>query len=198
MFEGKRCACCDRYKPPGDFSKNRSRPDGLCHYCRPCKAAAAAKRYEARPETIRKAARDWYARNPERGKARAKKYREENHERVCTAGREARRRARAEDPEYFRRQFREWRMLNAERMREHDRRRKAAIKHGCRIYPFSVEQLAAKVAYWGGKCWMCGAPYEQIDHVKPVAKGGPHMLANLRPACRPCNQEKKARWPLAG
>lgn len=31
---------------------------------------------------------------------------------------------------------------------------------------------------------------------KPLAKGGLHCLANLRPACRACNAQKNARWPL--
>jgi 5-methylcytosine-specific restriction endonuclease McrA len=60
--------------------------------------------------------------------------------------------------------------------------------------PIPVEAIEAKIAYWGGKCWMCGEPYEHIDHVKPVSKNGPHLLANLRPACASCNVHKHARW----
>lgn len=51
------------------------------------------------------------------------------------------------------------------------------------IVPFTQEQLMAKVAYWGGRCWLCGEPWTDIDHVKPIAAGGGHMLANLRPIC---------------
>lgn len=32
------------------------------------------------------------------------------------------------------------------------------------------------------------------DHVKPLAKGGPHILANIRPACVSCNSRKHATW----
>ncbi|MGX7727586.1 HNH endonuclease [Rhodococcus sp. 5G237] len=35
-----------------------------------------------------------------------------------------------------------------------------------------------------------------VDHVKPINKGGPHMLANLRPACGPCNSRKRDQWPF--
>jgi hypothetical protein len=60
----------------------------------------------------------------------------------------------------------------------------------------TAQQIAARVAYYGGLCWICREPYEAIDHVKPLAKGGSNWPANLRPACRPCNSRKGARWPL--
>lgn len=65
------------------------------------------------------------------------------------------------------------------------------------VAPFTREQLAARMAYFGNRCWICAGPFEQVDHVKPLAKGGPHMLANLRPSCAPCNNRKRARWPLS-
>ncbi|WP_161387544.1 HNH endonuclease signature motif containing protein [Enterococcus hirae] len=58
----------------------------------------------------------------------------------------------------------------------------------------TLVQVRARVAYYGGRCWMCSAPWEQIDHVKPLAKGGSNWPANLRPVCRPCNARKRARW----
>jgi 5-methylcytosine-specific restriction endonuclease McrA len=36
-------------------------------------------------------------------------------------------------------------------------------------------------------------PYEVIDHVIPVSKGGTGWPANLRPACGRCNLAKSAR-----
>lgn len=56
------------------------------------------------------------------------------------------------------------------------------------------ELRAAKWAYWGNACWMCGGEATTVDHVKPLSKGGSHLLANLRPACKPCNSSKHARW----
>ncbi|MFI1913471.1 HNH endonuclease [Nocardia sp. NPDC020380] len=52
------------------------------------------------------------------------------------------------------------------------------------------------MAYFGGRCWLCRAPYEAIDHVKPLAQGGAHCLSNLRPICSPCNLRKGDRWPF--
>lgn len=53
-----------------------------------------------------------------------------------------------------------------------------------------------KLAYWGHACWMCGAPWEHVDHVKPTSRGGADLIANLRPACASCNHSKSDRWPF--
>ncbi|WP_209961193.1 HNH endonuclease signature motif containing protein [Micromonospora sp. HB375] len=59
------------------------------------------------------------------------------------------------------------------------------------------EQLEQRIAYYGGKCWICRvAPWEHIDHVKPLSKGGAHILANLRPSCASCNLGKSDKWPF--
>lgn len=56
----------------------------------------------------------------------------------------------------------------------------------------------------GGKCHLCGEKLNrskhgshasvhgawQVDHNKPVSKGGTDDLSNLFPACVNCNQEK--------
>lgn len=59
------------------------------------------------------------------------------------------------------------------------------------------EQIRARVAFYGGKCWMCRANAgTTLDHVKPLVRGGSHWPSNLRPACKSCNASKGARWPL--
>lgn len=65
------------------------------------------------------------------------------------------------------------------------------------VVPFTQAQLAAKVAYWGGLCWICRGSWAEWDHLKPVSAGGLHILSNFRPICRSCNARKSARWPLS-
>lgn len=50
--------------------------------------------------------------------------------------------------------------------------------------------------YYGGKCWLCGNEAVEMDHVKPISRGGCSLAANLRPACRSCNRRKGNLWPL--
>lgn len=62
---------------------------------------------------------------------------------------------------------------------------------------FPESHFDARMAYFGYKCWMCRGQFEAVDHVKPVSRGGPHMLSNLRPICRSCNGRKHNDWPLS-
>lgn len=129
----------------------------------------------ADPEPNRAAVREWARANPERRRAQQRKAYRENPERAAA-------------------HHRRWRLANLPKAAERSRRRRAR-QRAATVVPFTAEQLAARLSMFAG-CWMCGAPATEIDHVKPLAAGGPHMLANLRPACGPCNAAKGARWPL--
>jgi len=59
----------------------------------------------------------------------------------------------------------------------------------------TVEMIAARCQMWGNRCYICGAPMEAIDHVKPLSKGGAHLPCNLRPVCTICNSRKRDKWP---
>lgn len=71
-----------------------------------------------------------------------------------------------------------------------------AHQAGVVVVPFTVEQMVARWNYYGGKCWMCGCVATDMDHVKPMSKGGAHTLCNMRPACGSCNSIKGTQWPV--
>lgn len=48
----KACSRCCNTKPAGEFNANKVAPDGLCSYCKPCNAAAAAERRARRPAVV--------------------------------------------------------------------------------------------------------------------------------------------------
>lgn len=83
-----------------------------------------------------------------------------------------------------------WKRQNRDRVWDSKARRRARMT-GAKINPTS---LAQRMAIFGSKCWMCGQPADSVDHVKPIAAGGQHILANLRPACLSCNSRKGAKW----
>lgn len=98
-----------------------------------------------------------------------------------------------------------WRAANAGRIREYNRAyeprmrqlvnaRNAAIRASA--LPFTVEQLRQRMSVFGNRCWICKGEYQQVDHVKPINAGGPHILANMRPSCAQCNRRKNKTWPL--
>lgn len=45
------------------------------------------------------------------------------------------------------------------------------------------------------ECQYCGHPAENIDHVMPRSRGGPHSWENVVASCRPCNSRKENRTP---
>lgn len=53
------------------------------------------------------------------------------------------------------------------------------------------------VSYWDDRglhaCIYCGMPFEEIDHVEPIALGGQTTLENVVPACETCNRSKGAK-----
>lgn len=98
------------------------------------------------------------------------------------------------DPDGTRAKARAWRKANPEVYRAAYLRRKL-LEAGAAHVPYSKEQLAAKMAYWGNACWVCGGPFEAIDHVKPLSRGGAEILSNLRPICTSDNSSKNASWP---
>lgn len=101
---------------------------------------------------------------------------------------------------------RSWQEANKERARDNvsryqreNKQQRVLIRHRQRTQlraspKISLAQIKARVDYFGGKCWMCGDPYEVLDHVKPLSKGGPNILSNIRPACAPCNGSKWSHW----
>lgn len=105
---------------------------------------------------------------------------------------------RKNNAETLREKRRQFRMENSALVRARERLSAAgrrARKLGIPTVPFTQQQLTAKLAYWGNCCWVCGDPADTIDHYKPLAAGGAHMLCNLRPACVAHNSAKGSLWP---
>jgi len=187
----KTCTECKRALASSEFPRNRRTRSGLHWACKQCNSARA---------------KAWRDANKARTSAYNAAYYSTNRERI-SADRETRRQAdpeakRKQDRAYAarnrerrRQQSREWYTTHAGTWAEYNRRRRAALKSqtSTRI---SMDDLIMRMSMFGHRCWMCGGPFEHVDHVKPLSKGGAHMLCNLRPACAACNHSKKARWPF--
>ena len=92
---------------------------------------------------------------------------------------------------------REWRKNNPERERllrmtsKNRRRDKEGLTR--KDIAATPSKIAWRINYYGGKCYICGRQYEQIDHVVPISRGGLNIAANLRPICGLCNRKKGAK-----
>lgn len=143
-----------------------------------------------------------YAANAVAIRERKSKWREANRESLRAADRakywanpEVRRQKNARYRRENKAYWVQHRAQNREAYRDVQRRRRAAIAN-TKVSTFAVSDLQARIDYYGNKCWICRGPYEHLDHVKPLSKGGPHMLSNLRPSCAPCNHSKGNKWPF--
>lgn len=134
---------------------------------------------------------EWAHKNPERSREIKKRYEERHAERLAARKREL----YLQNRDTILQQTAQWRMDNMVASREIKRRHRAS-KRGVFVDRIDVERLEGRMAYFGNRCYICGGPFEHIDHVKPLAAGGPHLLSNLRPACRRCNSKKGTKWPL--
>lgn len=198
----KHCRKCDTTKPSREFGACNRNRDGLQSWCRRCRSAHGAANRDKRQKYIRaytaanheRLSAEWrayYVANREKRLAYLRSYYRANRDGLAQKMREYRVANRDALAAYYT----EWRAANQDKRAECERRR-TARRWAAQVVSFTVEQLASRLAYYGHRCWMCGAAADAVDHVKPLAKGGAHMLANLRPACKRCNSTKKDKWPL--
>ena len=145
----------------------------MCSDCREAWRVYQASWVARNKQKTRETKRAWYARNREQADKASAEW-------------------KARHPEYYN----EWKRAGGQRKRrEAERRREAMLRGATAAARFTPEQLEQRMSMFPG-CWVCGGLKEQVDHVKPVSKGGPHILANLRPICSDCNLRKSAKWPF--
>jgi len=88
----------------------------------------------------------------------------------------------------------DWYQKNKERLRpfhaEAERRRRVRKRSGDVriIQPRDIDHL---ICLYRGICAYCkSAPWDALDHVIPVVRGGRQSIGNLLPVCTSCNQSK--------
>lgn len=151
--------------------------------------------YHANRERERARSRESYARHAERRRADSKAYREGHQDQVRSSQAVWRR----ENAERVRRSRAEWVRNNPEKVRacrkSLDARRRSKEAAGIGGPELSEWELAQKkVCYWCGVA--CAQMYE-IDHYRPLARDGAHVIENLVISCRSCNRKKSSKDPLA-
>jgi 5-methylcytosine-specific restriction endonuclease McrA len=71
-----------------------------------------------------------------------------------------------------------------------------AKNRGNHTVSISSKETAARFAQFNNTCAYCGSESHLIvEHFIPRAKGGPHALGNLLPACHQCNVSKRDHEP---
>lgn len=209
------CRTCKATKTPDQFtvfSRNKSGRSTRCMSC-------DSEYRNANREHIRAVKREYYAKNTEKELAARKasyfrnreaRIRQQVEHQREPEIRAKRRRKYRENAEAIKRKGRAYFEANPERVTAQKRAyyhkhrdiciagvalRRARLADAT-LQDVTVDMLRERAAVFGHACAYCGGPHEQWDHVIPIARGGKHCLANLRPACSRCNFSKNAK-PLA-
>ena len=173
--EEERCTCADCDADISALHFNAKR----CERCRAAFRAAGRRRWqEANRDAVRAAKKRRYQPTPE----------------YLASRRECERRRYRANPEESRERKQRWRARNPERTREILRRRRAKVMGTSpRRYRFLL------YAIQGGLCGIClkemdgfGGDEMHVDHVIPLALGGPDIFANWQAAHASCNLSKGA------
>ena len=186
----KLCARCGCTKSLDSFGKYKANLDGLQKYCIPCLKEYNAAYYKANKERIKQNVSKWVSENRETSRVIKDKWRKANPDKQLAATK----RWNDENRGRFVATKKKWREDNKEVLRIHciNRRRKLA---GGSLSKDIVQTLMVKQ---NGICTCCLKPLGDdyhIDHIIPVAKGGPNTDDNVQLLHSRCNIIKNDKWP---
>jgi 5-methylcytosine-specific restriction endonuclease McrA len=137
---------------------------------------------------------EWQEANQERFRAYQKAYQNSNRHRAI----ERLKNWRMNNPERSKEYGRAWRKANLHLLVIKEQRRRARIKGvGGNLSPDIHARL---MQLQKGKCAVCRTSLRDIrphlDHIMPIAKGGPNTDDNAQLLCPTCNLTKSAKHPV--
>jgi 5-methylcytosine-specific restriction endonuclease McrA len=203
----KKCSKCGTPRLPCEFHKRKRSGDGLYEWCKECVGAY----YEENKSQINHKNKLRYAERRDAYLATKRAYREAHRLDLAAKGRAYRhankqaiskkqlehRRELADEERARRKEYgRAWRAAHPEVMKVS---RKLSLDR--RRYQVNGSYTAAewrsKCEYWGWACYLCRKPLTtktmHIEHRIPLSRGGADWLANVAPACAPCNLAKRTK-----
>lgn len=170
----KICTKCKQEKEFNEFTKDKSRKDGLNPWCGVCTKANNKRVYHQNIEYYRQKHLEYNKKHPEAMAANSKKYRQNNTEKLRIRNRLARQK---EDPEQARARW----------------NRRAARKAGA-LGSHTKEEWSVLCQKYDFKCLRCGTKEKLTrDHIIPLVLGGTDYIDNIQPLCHSCNASKGAR-----
>lgn len=197
----KQCTACWVWKRLADFNKKKGNVHGRHSWCRACLSRYKARYYERNKskcnakskrwwdenkERHREAMRRWYRQNSAARKAASLDWYRANRERHLANAKSWRK----NHPERMREYRRKWAAANPDAHKLRVVRRRIRVRESGRL---STKDVLARIEFFGGRCAYCGGPYEHLDHVVPLSRGGRNVPSNIRPACAKCNLSKGSK-----
>jgi hypothetical protein len=130
-MDNKKCSRCKIVKPRSTFSRASKEPDGLQYHCKECDAKAGAAYRAANPDKAKARHRKYAAENPDKVKAQQQAWAEKNPDKVRAKSRKyyhshkeheaARMKAwTAKNPDWKKNYTKKWRLANIDHCKAYD------------------------------------------------------------------------------
>ena len=201
----KTCKQCKRRLKISSFYTNNTFSDSHTSKCKKCiKDYQRWYRSEYR-EKRNKQKRDHYRLHAEEIKQKTKAWQKANWDRVKKIKHKSavkhkkkiaarRRKYRKLNKKKLARQLTSWRRGNRARYLAQKARRRA--REAGVMATLTAKEWQEIVRQYNHRCAYCGKRKKLTqDHVKPLVQAGPHIKANVVPACQSCNSSKQGRTP---
>jgi 5-methylcytosine-specific restriction endonuclease McrA len=158
--------------------------------------------YVANPERRREIAKRSYEKHIEKSRARNRKWREENSDKVSAyrmgPGRQKQKEWEKNNREFLYEYHKEYRKNNKDRIYARVNHRRALKKASPGQY--TAEEANAILEAQRHRCANCKADLRKvarhIDHIIPLSRGGSNDKSNIQWLCKPCNLSKHAKDPI--
>ncbi|MGD9705226.1 MAG: HNH endonuclease [Acidimicrobiia bacterium] len=164
-----------------------------------------AAHYAANAERLRKQSAAYHATNADRRREQMAAYKAANADRI----REQKVAYNAANADRIREQKVAYNAANADRIREQkaayrqtpegkardaraNAKRRAALSASDAT--LTAEEWATILDRFDHRCYVCGAPWEELEHLTPLSRGGTHSAENVRPSCTECNRGTGGKW----
>lgn len=183
----KVCLKCKEEKNRTEFYSDNAKPDKLSTYCKACTRLNNKARFKANREHELTQSHAYQLKHAVERRVYHKKHKA---------------------TEAYQTRLKQWRLSNRSKLREWYKRWASKNTATIRWYNLkyrirkmgargdaTITQIAARIEMWGDCCWICRAPYQAVDHVIPLIKGGTNWVSNLRPICKSCNSRKGGKHP---
>lgn len=192
-METKICSSCEKEKSVKEFYLSVDNRDNKSYYssiCKVCKSIYAKHYRQNNKELISNRSKRYYEKNKNRINVGKKEYMKQWYE----DHKEGYKQRYQDNKEYMKKQHKCYRENNKAKINASTAKRRS-IKRNQTLDNVDKEKIMFmyKVAYEMTK--EHGVEY-QVDHIKPLSKGGLHHEDNLQILSRDLNLRKASKWPL--
>jgi hypothetical protein len=195
----KICSKCKCEKSLEFFNVKRASKDGRDHLCKSCHSIAMKERYAKDPDKYKAGSKKWRDDNIERHRANAKAWAERNPERA----KENKRRSLDQNPDWYENYHKNYRIANREKHNEYNKiyytnnkekffnnnAKRRAIKQD-QLHPDRDAIIEQNLYITARKLFNETGVKYHVDHIWPLAKGGPHHHDNLQVITSDINNSK--------